>query len=129
MLRGDIVTGKFDQPYSKFAKEFEEYPWELDGHDNVTFPVIMDEFERRKPFSEKGEKLSKWVPDILTDDETVPQFIDLIGSSHDEDPPDSNLGPAADERMDEEEIWNFTKNSITKENVINEWSNPNGEVY
>lgn len=41
------------------------------------------------------------------------------------DPPDSNLGPAFDHRMDEEKIWNFPLTVYNTEIVENQWkTNP-----
>jgi len=61
---------------------------------------------------------------LKTDDESVFRDTDWLGSSHDEDPPDSNLGPAADERLEEDEIWNFPITSFTNKMIVNEWFNP-----
>lgn len=71
-MRGERGTFKFDHPFVKWAKEFEEYPEFHDEHDHINFPVIMDEFERHKVFKpKKGMNLQKWYKGLRTDDESV----------------------------------------------------------
>lgn len=70
-----------------------------------------------------------WAHDIKTDDDAVFQEEDWIGSVHDEDPPDSNLGPATDYKIDEDMIWDFTRNSLTTRVNLNEWTSPTEDTY
>jgi len=45
-FRGDKAQFKFDHPFIKFNKDFEEYPDFHDEHDNIPFPIEIDNLER-----------------------------------------------------------------------------------
>ena len=45
-FRGDKIRYVFDNPFVKFNKDFEEYPDFHDEHDNIPFPMDVDNLER-----------------------------------------------------------------------------------
>ncbi len=54
---------------------------------------------------------------------------DFFGYAHDDDPDDSLLGPTVDSKLDEDDIWDFPLNSLNKQVVVNEWLDPNEDLY
>ena len=69
-FRGDKAQFKFDHPFIKFNKDFEEYPDFHDEHDNIPFPIEIDNLERQKPFNiKKGVPHYTWWHDMRTEDD------------------------------------------------------------
>lgn len=46
-----------------------------------------------------------------------------------DDPPDSKLGPTVDNKLDEDDIWDFTRNSLAQPVIMNEWLEPSEDTY
>ncbi len=68
LFRGDKVKRKFNNPYTRMSKEFEEYPMLLDSHDWINASYEFDNLERAKVFhSKKGTTNGTWYHDLMTD--------------------------------------------------------------
>lgn len=76
-------------------------------------PIEIDDFERNKPFGiKKGIPHLVMHNDIKTEDDQVFDNTDFIGYAHDDEPPDSHMGPTVDTKLDEEDIWDFPRNAF-----------------
>ena len=127
-FRGDKHRLVLDNPFVKFNKDFEDYPDFHDEHDNIPFPMEVDNLEREKPFKiKKGISHGVWWHDIKTEDDQQFDTADFFGYAHDDEPEDSLMGPTIDSKLDEDEICAFPRNSLAQPVMINEWLNPSEE--
>ena len=121
-ITGETADIFFNDHFSKFNDDLNDYPLFAEDHMDYVM-TTSDNFERTKPFKadKKGRVIGDWYafPVQDKDDRFMPNTMDMDNMFS--DPPDSNLGPACDHKLDEDPIWNFNYTSYNQYAINNEY--------
>lgn len=107
-----------DNPFSRWHESFEKYPSHLADMDDHSL-YETDDFERTKKFKAHKKDVvgtTRAIP--LEDNDEKWEYFDIQGESLYSHPPDPN-NIVVDHGLDEEHIWNFSKNLYNQEVVKN----------
>ena len=124
IFNGTKMEGTLNSPFNRFSHEIADNPEFHEDVDRHTLNYEIDTLERLKTFKNTNV-IGDWYHQPLEDRDDKFRWAGVDGDCMYNDPPDSDLGPAFDHRMDEDKIWNFPISVYNTEIIENQWkSNP-----